>query len=235
MNTDPDNIIEGIIVKRYKRFLVDVKLPDGSVITAHCPNSGSMKTCIGPGWKALLSADFNNKKRKYPYTLEMTHSGSGWIGVHTGRTNGIVSKAIEEGKIPELAGYTSLLREVSAGKSRIDIVLKGEGVSDCFVEVKSVTLQENGVYRFPDAVTARGKKHLMELINLKRQGFRAVNFFLIQRDDGNRFEPAENIDPEYAKAMRLAKNEGVEFLVYGTLLRPGLIEVDRPVPINFDP
>jgi sugar fermentation stimulation protein A len=220
------------VIKRYKRFLVDVEMEDGSVITAHCPNSGSMKGCIGPGWKAILSSDFGNKKRKYPYTLEMTNSGSGWIGVHTGRTNGIVADAINHGKIPELSGYTSLRREVKTGDSRVDIVLSGEGRPDCYVEVKSVTLLEGRVYQFPDSVTVRGRKHIKELINLKKNGFRAVNFFLIQRGDGEYFEPAEKIDPRYAGAMKQAMKEGVEFIAYGTRIQPGEIELDRPVPIR---
>ncbi|MDY6915678.1 MAG: DNA/RNA nuclease SfsA [Candidatus Cloacimonadota bacterium] len=230
----PEKLITGYFLKRNKRFMVDLQLENGKVVTAHCPNSGSMKTCLKPHWPVRLSIS-NNPKRKFKYTFEMIHNGKTWIGINTNLTNKIVQHGIINGKIPELNGYSTLKREVRYGKnSRIDILLEKID-KKCFVEIKSVTLVENGNYLFPDAVTKRGQKHLLELISMKRQGHRAIIFFLIQRNDGCIFAPATNIDPDYSKLLKKAYQEGVEILPYQAEVTPQKIGIEKKVEITLQP
>jgi len=207
------------LLKRYRRFLADVRFPDGQTVTVHCPNSGSMKGCAEPGRPVLLSRS-DNPRRRYPWTWELVHNGKCWIGINTLRANALVTEGILAGKVPELAGYGKLRREVVYGNhSRVDLLL-GEDPELCYVEIKNVTLVEQGRYLFPDAVTKRGLKHLWELQEMVRRGFRAVIFFLVQRSDGGDFAPAAEIDPEYARALRQVTEGGVEMLVYGTVITP---------------
>jgi len=210
----------GKLIKRYKRFLADVELDSGEIITAHCPNSGSMKTCQNPGWKVMLSYH-DNPKRKYKYTWEMVHNNTCWIGINTGIPNQIVEESIKNGAIPDLSGYTEIKREVRYGKnSRIDIYLKN-AKQVCYTEVKNVTLvEDDGFYSFPDSVTERGRKHLYELIDMVKQGHRAVMFYVIQRSDGTTFKPAAHIDPAYARSLKEAHDKGVEILVYQADVNP---------------
>ncbi len=207
--------MQGKFIRRYKRFLVDIELDDGTVITAHCANTGRMTGCAAPGWPVLLTRS-DNAKRRLEYSLEMTYNGTCWIGVNTGTANAIVANAIQQGDIPELAGYESLKREVTVGSSRIDIVLEGcPGAARCLVEVKSVTmLGQDGSYQFPDAVTVRGQKHLATLAAAASAGERAVLFYLIRRSDGSYFKPAAEIDADYARAVLAAKRSGVEILAW---------------------
>ncbi len=231
-----EELLKGRLERRYKRFLADVTLEDGSMVTAHCPNPGRMTSCIGPDWEVRLSRS-KNKARKLPFTLEMTHNGNSWIGVNTQRANAIVSESILAQKIPELKGYESLRREVSDGSSsRFDIFLPGEkeGLAPCFVEVKSVTLLlENGVLAFPDAVTTRGKRHLEGLVELVSKGFRAVMFFLIQREDGQGFQPAWDVDPAYCQALIDSHAKGVEIVAYRAAISPPELILDTPVPVKL--
>ena len=207
-------LVEATVLQRYKRFLVDAELASGEVVTAHCPNTGSMRNCIAPGWRAALSPA-TTPGRRCPYTLELTHNGRCWIAVHTGRTNTVAAEGIATGRIPELGNYPTLKREQKYGRnSRIDILLE-RGDERCYVEVKSVTMtMDDGHYAFPDAVTGRGLKHLRELSAAVRQGHRAVMLFLIQRSDGDSFRAAHEIDPDYARGMRSAARAGVELLAY---------------------
>jgi sugar fermentation stimulation protein A len=218
-------LIPGILLKRYKRFLADIKLDSGEFITAHCPNSGSMKTCKEPGWKVLVS-ESDNPKRKLKYTWEMVHNGKCWIGINTQVPNKIASEAILNGTIPELSGYSDLKNEVKYGKnSRIDILLSG-GKPDCYVEVKNVTLvEEDGYYKFPDAVTERGKKHLYEMLDMIKSGKRAVMLYVIQRSDGTIFKPAYDIDPVYGKSLKEVHQQGIEILAYRADVTPERIEL----------
>jgi sugar fermentation stimulation protein A len=213
------------LFKRYKRFLAEIKLESGEFITAHCPNSGSMKTCKEPGWKVLVS-ESDNPKRKLKYTWEMVHNGKCWIGINTQVPNKIASEAILNGTIPELSGYSDLKNEVKYGKnSRIDILLSG-GKPDCYVEVKNVTLvEEDGYYKFPDAVTERGKKHLYEMLDMIKSRKRAVMLYVIQRSDGTIFKPAYDIDPVYGKSLKEVHQQGIEILAYRADVTPERIEL----------
>lgn len=210
-----DALIPGTLVKRYKRFLADVRLEDGSVVTAHCPNSGSMKGYKNEGLRVWLS-ESDNPKRKLRYTWETVLDDHGnRIMVHAARANALAVEAIEDGTVTELQGYETLRTEVKYGSrnSRVDIVLEKEGET-CFVEVKSVTLREGDAVMFPDAVTTRGQKHLEELIEMREAGHRAVLFFAVLREGGDRFAPAAHIDPDYARLLERAVAAGVEVLIY---------------------
>lgn len=225
-------LISGTILKRYKRFFVDVTLEDGSIVTAHCPNTGSMKTCLETSWPCLLS-HHNNPKRKLKYGLEMTSNGSTWIGVNTQLPNILVRDAIKNGEILELKGYSNIQSEFKLGKSRIDLYLSNDK-EDCFVEIKNVTLLgPNKEALFPDAVTERGKKHLEELIALKKAGKRACMFFLVQREDVSSFRPAHEIDPEYSQKLKEAYDLGVEVLVYQASLSEKDIKISKALPFTF--
>lgn len=227
-------LIQGTLLKRYKRFLADIRLPDGQEITAHCPNPGAMTGCAGVGWPAALSRS-DNPRRKLPYTLEMTHNGQSWIGVNTQRANALVEEALLAQKISELQAYQSWQREVRYGeKSRVDFVLEDKGKPVCYLEVKSVTLLEGEIYRFPDAKTARGKKHIEELLKIQAQGLRAVLLFLVQREDGHSFAPAASIDPAYAQSLKQAANQGLEILVYQAQIAPECWELNQALPWNLN-
>ena len=225
-----DQILEqAVLVRRYKRFLADVTRADGETITIHCPNSGSMKGCLGEGWPVMLSTS-DNPKRKYPHTLEMIHNGVCWIGINTQRANGIAEEGIRTGIISELAVFDELQREVRLGdKSRIDLALDTAG-NRTWVEVKNVTLvDDGGRYAFPDAVTSRGAKHLRELVRAIKNGDRAVMLYLIQRSDGSGFTTADDIDPTYGEELRRAVDAGVEILVYRADVSPEEIRAAEPV------
>lgn len=223
-------LISGILIKRYKRFLADVELADGSMVTAHCPNSGSMKGCALPGGQVLLSRS-DNPNRKLAYTWELAEADDHWIGLNTSLPNRLVREAIEDGTVSELQGYTSIRPEVPYGdRSRIDLLLEGPA-GRCFVEVKNVTLVEKGRALFPDAVTTRGQKHLQELMRVVREGDRGVIFFTVQRADGNTVSPADLIDPEYGRLLRMALENGVEALAYRALVTPQEIRLTERLPV----
>ena len=223
---------EGKLIKRYKRFLADIELADGEVITAHCPNTGSLKGCVPEGARAVLR-DSQNPKRKLRWTFQTVEVDGTWVNVDTGLPNALVAEAIEAGKIPELAGYDSLRREVKYGEnSRIDILLE-RGDERCYVEVKSTTLVQDGVARFPDAVTERGRKHLEELERMVEQGHRAVIFFCVSRGDVQSFEPAEDINPKYAEVLRRVCPAGVEALAYSTRVGPRSFDVDKRLRVEL--
>ncbi len=227
-------LIPGILIRRYKRFLADIRLNDGAVVTAHCTNSGSMKTCDHPGWQVRLSRA-NNPKRKLPYTWEMVHNGKCWIGINTIFANKLAVEGITSGIIAELRGFDQIRTEVGYGQnSRIDVLLTNSR-EQCFVEVKNVTLvEENGFYRFPDAKTKRGLKHLRELMAMIEEGHRAAMLFIIQRTDGAVFKPADHIDPEYGKTLREAYQKGVEILPYLAEVSPEKIEIKRRIEFTLE-
>ncbi len=222
-------LIEGSLIRRYKRFLADVKLRNGHVVTAHCPNSGSMLTCSEPGRPVYLSSH-DSPRRKLRFTWEMIRMPSSLVGVNTLVPNRLVHGGAVDGSIPELAGYDRTRREVAYGRnSRIDLLLE-RGAERCYVEVKNCSLVEKGLACFPDAVTTRGLKHLQELGDQVQAGHRAVIFFLIQRMDADRFTSADQIDPSYGRELRRVMALGVEALVYDVALDIDWVRLRRTVP-----
>lgn len=262
----------GVLVRRYKRFLADVRLPSGEVVTIHCPNTGSMMNCAEPGWKVWFSLS-DNPKRKYPGTWELVQNSAGdYIGVNTGRANHLVKEAIDQGRIKELRGYRSIKSEVRYGKqnSRIDLFLSDHPRrSDaCYVEIKSVTLlsspsgdddeandnkandsgadntkidnkecadkkKAKGIGLFPDAVTTRGLKHLEELLEVKREGERAVLFYCVQHRGIREVRPAIEIDPAYSRMLETINSQGVEILAYGAAISPHGITLSERLPVSM--
>lgn len=229
----PQPLYEATLIRRYKRFLVDVTLTDGEEITAHCPNSGSMKGCAEPGSRVYLSRS-PNQKRKHPFSLELVQAGGQWVGVNTMRPNELVREAISGGVIPELTGYEEIHKEVRYGtNSRIDLLLAGAN-GKCYVEVKNVTLLEGKHALFPDAVTKRGQKHLLELMQVVQAGQRGVIFFVVQREDARSFGPADSIDPDYGNLLRHAVQNGVEAYAYQAHISPQEIFLSNRLPIRLD-
>lgn len=231
-------LVRGVLIKRYKRFLADVTLDDGTVVTAHCANPGAMLGLDTPGAGVWLSRS-NNPKRKLRYSWEIVEADGGLVGINTAHPNRIAAEAIEAGKVAELKGYRSLRREVRYGQnSRVDILLdEGRGARKdvpCYVEIKNVHLMRRpGLAEFPDSVTARGAKHLEELGAMAERGARAVMFYLVQRTDCERFSLAEDIDPTYAAGLRRALDRGVEAICYSCTISAEEIELHRPLPIRL--
>ena len=223
-------LIGGRLVKRYKRFLADVILNDGRVVTAHCPNSGRMTGCSQAGQPVYLSYQ-DNPKRKLKYRWELIKMPTSLVGVNTLLPNRLVADALRAGAIPPFKGYGDVATEVAVNaRSRLDLKLTGTGLPDCYIEIKNCTLVERGVAMFPDAPTTRGQKHLQELTQLKGCGMRAVIFFLIQRMDASAFAPADGVDPEYGRRLRRAVERGVEIMVYDTHIDLKGIRLRKALP-----
>jgi len=226
------NLIRGTLVQRYKRFLADVRLANGEVVTAHCTNTGSMLGCKEPGSAVYLSLS-PNKGRKLAYTWEMIQVERNWVGINTMHPNRLVAEEIAAGAIVELCGYETIRREVKvSAHSRLDLCLEGSN-GCCFVEVKNVTLSFDGTAAFPDAVSERATKHLKELIRLKRKGHRAAVVFVVQRSDCDYFRPADEIDPEYGRWLRKALKAGVEALPYHAKVTPREIVLTHRLPTKI--
>lgn len=225
---------QGILLRRYKRFLADVQLSDGSEITLHCPNTGSMRNCLYPGETVWFSTS-DNPKRKYAHTWElMTTPNGSLIGIHSSQANALAEDAINQGIISELTGYDSLSREVKYGdeNSRIDILLQAAQKPACYIEVKSCTLLEDGQGYFPDAVSLRGQKHLRELMHMVSLGHRAVLLFVVQHSEITCVAPAAHIDHEYAKLLKIAVLSGVEVLAYRCEISPTEINLAYPCVVR---
>lgn len=221
-------LIKGNLIKRYKRFLADVRLENGEIVTAHVPNSGAMTSCIEDDCEVFLSFH-DNPKRKLKYTLELTKMQNSLICTNTNYANKIAHEALLDGKIKELCRYTSIKPEQKYGKnSRIDILLEKEG-EKCYVEIKSVSLKIDDFLAFPDAVTTRGTKHLHELIDMKARGHRAVMLYIAQRMDSQRFRIADEIDKTYFDTLKLAMENGVEVLVYQNRIDLDEIVLDKSI------
>ena len=224
-------LVPGTLLRRYKRFLADVRLDSGEEVVAHCPNTGSMKAVNVPGCRVWLSPS-NNPKRKLAWTwewIELPEPGGGTAlaSVHTGRANGLVEAAINAGEIAPLTGYQTLKREVKVGEARLDFRLDDPEKGAAYVEVKQITLKEaDGHGYFPDSVSVRGTKHLHTLAALAEQGKRAVLLFCVAHEGIADVAPATHIDSTYAAALSDAVNAGVEVVAYGVM-----VEWQQSVPV----
>jgi sugar fermentation stimulation protein A len=233
----PSPLVPATLIRRYKRFLADVRLPGGEEVTAHVANPGAMTGLAAPGARVWLSKS-DNPKRKLAMSWELVEvdlgAGIELVGVNTGHPNGIVAEALAAKLIPELAGYATARREVRYGKnSRVDLLLEDSGRPACYVEIKNVHLmREAGLAEFPDAVTARGAKHLDELAAMVAAGHRAVMLYLIQIGSAKRFTLAADIDPTYAQAFVRARAAGVEAIAYRCGITSEGIEFADAVPIE---
>ena len=233
-----ESLIEATLLRRYKRFLADVRLSNGEVITVHTANTGSMLGCAAAGSRVWLSRSANTA-RKYPCSWEISETAAGvLVGVNTALPNALVREAIEAGVISELQGYRSLRGEVPFGKegSRVDWLLTGEGErSACYVEVKNVTAAVADTAIFPDAVSARGAKHLRELMGVVAAGQRGVLCFCVQRGDVAAVRPADEIDAVYGETLREALRSGVEVIAYQAEVTTAGIALRRPLPVMCNP
>jgi sugar fermentation stimulation protein A len=229
-------LIPAILIKRYKRFLADVMLASGETVTAHCANPGSMLGLMAPGARVWLSKSAN-PKRKLGYSWELIEvdfgGGSELVGINTSNPNALAAEALAAERIPELAGYGSIRREVKYGKnSRVDFLLEGQGRPPCYVEIKNVhMMRQQGLAEFPDAVTKRGAKHLVELAAMAAQGARAVMLFLVQIGSAERFALARDIDAVYAAEFARARVGGIEAIAHRCRLTHDGIEVAAPIAI----
>ena len=226
-------LIQGRLIKRYKRFLADVQLDDGREVTAHCPNTGSMKNCAEPGSRVWLK-DSGNPKRKYPLGWELVEIESSYLAsINTGRANALIREAIEQGVIAQLQGYSLIRSEVKYGEnSRIDLLLQDDDKPNLWVEIKNVTLlEEDGWGSFPDAVTARGAKHLRELMAMVEQGDRAAMVFCVPHMGIKKVRPADQIDPEYGRLLREAKTAGVEVMAYSAHIDEQSVTINKELPV----
>ena len=231
----PYPLHEGRLVRRHKRFFVDVDLIDGRRVTAHCPNTGSLLGCADPGLRVWLS-ETHGAGRKLPYRWDLVEvEGGTLVGVNTGLANRLVHEALAAGVIPELAGYDEVQGEVRFGTegSRVDLFLsRANGWERCFVEVKNVTAAvSGGVALFPDAVTVRGTKHLRELMGVVAAGDRAVLCFCVQRGDAREVRPADAIDPVYGRTLREAIAAGVETIAYRAEVTLAAIRLRDRLPV----
>ena len=232
----PSPLVLGTLIKRYKRFLADVRLDNGEIITAHCPNTGTMLSCSAPGSRVGLSIA-DNPHRKYRFTLEIVKDNSTWVGVNTARTNKLVAESLRQGQIAEFTDIEVIKTEIKTSvHTRLDLqLLHGENACSptTYIEVKSCSLAVDGWAMFPDAVTARGTKHLQELMRLNDLGHSSCIFFLVQRTDAHRFCPAVHIDVRYGEVLQQAAAAGVMVLAYQAEISPQEIKIVRSLPCTL--
>jgi sugar fermentation stimulation protein A len=235
----PAPLVEGTLLRRYKRFLADVQLRGGGVVTAACPNTGSMLGCCEPGSRVWLS-ESDSPTRKYRHTWELVEvrppgrARPVMVGINTALPNRLVAEAVAGGAIAALAGYDSIRREVAFGEegSRVDLVLESPGRAACYVEVKNVTAAvERGVALFPDAVSERGTRHLRELMRLREKGLRPVQLYCVQRGDVAEVRPADAIDPLYGRTLREAIAAGVEVMAWRAKVTSRAIALETPIAV----
>jgi len=226
-------LIEGRLIRRYKRFLADVELADGSTLTAHTPNTGSLAGCCIPGSRVWLR-DSGNPERKYRFGWELVEARPGTlVGINTGLPSVLVQEALAGRRITELQGYDHIRPEVKYGRenSRIDLLLTSKGRPDCYVEIKNVTLVEDEIAYFPDSVSTRAAKHLRELEHVVAGGGRGMILFCVQRHDAGEVRPADHIDPDYGRALRHALENGVEAVALAARVAPEGVCLETPVEV----
>ena len=227
-----NKLISGVFIKRYKRFFVDVKIKN-KIVTAHCPNTGSMLGLLNKGNKVWLIKS-NDPNRKLKYTLQIIEDSGSKIGVNTHLTNKLFSEALESNSLKEFSKGIKIQREVKFGKNtRFDFLIT-EKKNKAFIEVKNVTLKRNPkIAEFPDAVTSRGAKHINELIKASKRGYKIYLIFIIQREDCNQLSIAKDIDPEYAKSLLKALKKKLNVLCYDCKFSPKGIKVNKKIKIKF--
>jgi sugar fermentation stimulation protein A len=227
-------LLTGRLIRRYKRFFADIELDSGTTITAHCANPGRMTTCAPDRARVWVSRS-DNPARKLAYTWELVESNGAIVCVNTARGNAIVGEALDERAISEVADYPRIQREVRYGeRSRVDFMLSDGDDAQCYLEVKSVTLDcGGGISSFPDSVTERGRRHLEELMAMVDQGHRAVMLFCAQRSDARRVRPADDVDPDYGRTLRRARAHGVEILAYRCEVSPDGMAVRERIPVDY--
>ncbi len=224
-------LVRGRLIRRYKRFLADVVLDDGTEITAHCTNSGSMASCLEVGAPVLLS-EHDNPNRRTRHTWEMILINNMWVGVNTMNANILAYELVRDGLMGELGGFRNIRKEVAILNSRIDLAAENDD-GMAYFEVKNVSMKDGHWAAFPDAVTKRGKKHLETLIQLRKEGHVAAMIYIIQRQDISRFRPASAIDPDYADTLRNAYRSGVDIIPVRTILSENGIQIDRKLPFDL--
>lgn len=225
-------LLEGTLIRR-KRFVADIKLRNGDEVTAHCANPGSMMGCSEPGSKVLLSVH-EDPRRRFKHQLEIIYAGRTAVGIHSGRPTSVLTEAVTQGKINEVAGYATLRRDVRAVRdTHVDMLLEGNGLRPCYIAAKSVTLAYEGVAYYPDAVGPRGIQEMSELTDIVREGNRAVIFLLAQRSDVEWLRPADHIDPDFGQAFRDAIARGVEAMCYRAKVTRRGIELDKKLPVDL--
>jgi len=234
LNMDFGQLQHGLLIKRYKRFLADVELDDGTVVTAHCPNTGAMTGCIDTGARVWLSTS-NNPKRKLAHTLELVETERGTVCVHSALANTVIGEALQTGVIPALSDHTECRPEVRYGQgSRIDFLLSG-GSAPIYVEVKAVTLLlDEQLGAFPDAVSSRAQKHIDELEQVVRDGARGALVFCVLHEGIKRVAPADHIDPAYGAALRRAVKAGIEVYAVATSVTPTSLRATGLLPVQLD-
>ncbi len=227
-----EKLISGELIKRYKRFFVDVRI-GGNIVTAHCPNTGSMLGLLKKGNKVWLSK-VDNPKRKLKYTLQIIEDQQSKIGINTHLTNQIVLDALENNSIKEFKNLKSIKREVKFGENtRFDFLIT-EKKGSSFIEVKNVTLsREKRLAEFPDAITSRGLKHINELLKAKKKGYKIYLLFVIQREDCESFQLAEDIDPEYSKFLAKSVKKNLKILCYDCKFSSKGIKLNRKIKFKI--
>jgi len=228
----PTPLLRGTLVQRYKRFLADIVLEDGTEITAHCPNPGAMLGLNMPGLPVWVSRS-DAPKRKLPHTLEIVQVDGGLVGINTMAPNRLVAEALAADAIPELTGYATHRREVKYGKaSRVDFLLEHPARSPCWLEIKNCHLRRSGsLAEFPDCVAARSLKHLRELADMVASGDRAVVLFVVQRTDCDAFAACADLDPAFGKGLDEVMAAGVEVLCYACDVQPTGVRITHRIPL----
>lgn len=226
------NLVEGRFVRRDNRFRVTVEVA-GQEVWAHLPNSGRLGELLVPG-RCTLLVERSGTERKTRYDLSLVAMEGGWVSVDARLPNDLVEEALRAGRLESLAGYATVRREVTWGHSRFDFLLEAPGRRPCLVEVKSITLVIDGLACFPDAVTARGRRHVAELAEAIEAGYRAAVVFVVQRDDAVGMRPHHEADPDFARALCDAARRGVKVYAYACRVEPGRVEIERALPVYVD-